>query len=407
MNRQINRERITDFIVLLYVFSLIISKFGITLFGGVLAIFSIIFIVKTKEINKHSFFFFLFLLGIATQMFSVGGIKSTINFIYKNLYLLISSFLIFYLNKRENFQNLLKIIEVSLFIGILKSFYNFYKIFNLTYTSNIRVDSFFDIMRWGIVLVMSLLLILPNLYKKNIFSWIVFISGLVSLILNNSRGPILSLILGIFIFLILGKKIKSIIGIFIIVLFFYYENVDNKSSLISEFSKRISTVLITDSGGNGARLFMWKENINFMFDAAKEGNKQLFYFGTGVKNREELFKNYIDKKEEYINLRGDIKIGVSYKDAHNAYLNMFTQTGLIYTIIYYAILMGLSLKVLLNYLKNKDLYTLSALAAIGAFYFCGIFYGYSFTYETFLFFFILSLGLLEKTGGKNDINIRS
>lgn len=407
MIKKINRGRIIDFIVLLYTFSLIISKFGITLFGGILAIFSIIFIFKNKEKNKYSLFFFLFLLGIVTQIFSVGGIKSTINFAYKNLYLIIPPFLINYLNRKKVSQNLLKVIEVSLFIGILKSFYNFYKIYDFTYTSNIRVDSFFDIGRWGIVLVMSLLLILPNLYKKNIFSWIVFISGIISLVLNNSRGPLLSFILGIVIFLILGKKVKSMIAIFLTLCLFFTINIYKSNSVINEFIKRTNTISVTTSGGNGARLFMWKENINFMFDAVKEGNKQLFYFGTGVKNREELFKNYIEKKEEYINLREDIKIGVSYNDAHNAYLNMFIQTGLIYTIIYYVILMGFSLKVFINYLKNKDLYTLSALAAIGAFYFCGIFYGYSFTYETFLFFFILSLGLLEKTGGKNDINIRS
>ncbi|MCI7222784.1 hypothetical protein, partial [Fusobacterium sp.] len=225
MIEKISKEKIIDTILLLYAFSLIISKFGISLFGGILAIFSIIYIIKNKEKNKYNLFFFLFLFGVITQFFSIGGIKSSINFIYKNLFLLITPFVIKYLDEEEISKSFLRVIEVSLFIGILKSFYNFYKVYNLTYTSAIRVDSFFDIGRWGIVLVMSLLLILPNLYKKNIFSWIVFISGLVSLILNNSRGPILSLILGVFIFLILGKKVKSIIGIFIIVLFFYYENV--------------------------------------------------------------------------------------------------------------------------------------------------------------------------------------
>lgn len=407
MIEKISKEKIIDIILLLYAFSLIISKFGISLFGGILAIFSIIYIIKNKEKNKYNLFFFLFLFGVITQFFSIGGIKSSINFIYKNLFLLITPFVIKYLDEEEISKSFLKVIEVSLFIGILKSFYNFYKVYNLTYTSAIRVDSFFDIGRWGIVLVMSLLLILPNLYKKNIFSWVVFISGLVSLILNNSRGPILSLILGIFIFLILGKKIKSIIGIFIIVLFFYYENVDNKSSLISEFSKRISTVLITDSGGNGARLFMWKENTHFMLDGLKEGNKKLFYMGTGIKNREELFKSYIEKKEEYISLKKDIKNAVSFSDAHNMYLNMFTQMGLIYSIFYYIIMIYFGFIVLKNYFKNKSDYILSYLSAIVAFYFCGIFYSYSFTYETFLFFFILSLGLLGEIGEKNDINIRS
>lgn len=63
--------------------------------------------------------------------------------------------------------------------------------FILSMDSWIRVESFFDIMRWGSALQMVLLLILPML-RKNIFLWGVFILGCVSLILNNSRGPWLS-----------------------------------------------------------------------------------------------------------------------------------------------------------------------------------------------------------------------
>ncbi|MBQ3437923.1 MAG: O-antigen ligase family protein, partial [Fusobacterium sp.] len=226
--------------------------------------------------------------------------------------------------------------------------------------------------------------------------------GIFSLILNNSRAPLLSFVLGILFYLIFSKKIKTllfIIGFFLFVLMF--QNIVIKSSFFKEFSNRVETISIIDSGGNAARLFMWKENMNFMLDSFKN-NKKVFLFGTGIKNREIPFKEYLTNKMETKELEKVRRWGVSFIDAHNAYLNMLVQTGVPYTIIYYLTLLYFTIKVFFNFLTSKNEYTLSCLTAMGAFYFSGIFYGYSFTYETFLFFFVLSLGLTKKLMDNNS-----
>ena len=243
---------------------------------------------------------------------------------------------------------------------------------------------------------MGLLIILPYLNKKRIFLWIVFFLGIISLALNNSRGPILSLILGIIIFIILKKKIKLGIGIIVVLISAFF--ILKSTNVLNQFSDRMESINNTKSGGNAARIFMWKKGMSFMTDSLKE-NKKIFFFGTGINNRKKIFEKYLIENTDYKELNDDVKVGVSFDDSHNAYINMFVQTGFIFTITYYIMLLYYTIIVFINYFKYKHSSTLSSFLAVIAFYFCGIFYGYSFTYETFTFFFILGIGLI-----KNDLS---
>ena len=392
----LNKEKKIIFsITLLYILSLFISKFGISLFGGILAIYSIYYFFKNDKPKDFILPFFILILGLILQCFSLGGFKSFIIFSYKNYFLLILPLVPILLKDiKENY--IVNTVASSLFIGILKSFYNFYKDYNLQYSSSIRVDSFFDIMRWGIILVMGLLIILPYLNKKRIFLWIVFFLGIISLALNNSRGPILSLILGIIIFIILKKKIKLGIGILVVLISAFF--ILKSTNILNQFSDRMESINNTKSGGNAARIFMWKKGMSFMTGSLKE-NKKIFFFGTGINNRKKIFEKYLIENTDYKELNDDVKVAVSFDDSHNAYINMFVQTGFIFTIIYYIMLLYYTIMVFINYFKYKHSSTLSSFLAVIAFYFCGIFYGYSFTYETFTFFFILGIGLI-----KNDLS---
>lgn len=395
MENLTQEKKIIFSITLLYILSLFISKFGISLFGGILAIYSIYYFFKNDKPKDFILPFFILILGLILQCFSLGGFKSFIIFSYKNYFLLILPLVPILLKDiKENY--IVNTVASSLFIGILKSFYNFYKDYNLQYSSSIRVDSFFDIMRWGIILVMGLLIILPYLNKKRIFLWIVFFLGIISLALNNSRGPILSLILGIIIFIILKKKIKLGIGILVVLISAFF--ILKSTNVLNQFSDRMESINNTKSGGNAARIFMWKKGMSFMTGSLKE-NKKIFFFGTGINNRKKIFEKYLIENTDYKELNDDVKVAVSFDDSHNAYINMFVQTGFIFTIIYYIMLLYYTIMVFINYFKYKHSSTLSSFLAVIAFYFCGIFYGYSFTYETFTFFFILGIGLI-----KNDLS---
>lgn len=378
----------------LYALSLNISKFGISFFGGIIALISIL---SFKDLKGEKFFvpcFSLFLFGIFLQFFSLGEFKAATIFVYKNYFLLILPLAVYIFNKYKCIEKIAFLMEVSLFIGILKSFYNFYKDFSLHYISYIRVDSFFDVSRWGIILVLTMLLILPRLNKKNFFSWIVFISGLLSLALSNARAPILSLFIGIFIYLLLAKKIKNLIFTFSIIIFLLFAPKIDSYKPIKEFRIRIYSVEKVENGGSAARIFMWKENFAFMKDALKE-NKKLFFFGTGIKNRETIFKNYLVEKDTYKNLDPSVRNLVSFTDSHNMYLNIFTQTGFIFSLSYVIFMIYIGLKIFFNIFKSKNLFVLSSFCCVVAFCFSGILYGFSFSYETFSLYFILTIALLN------------
>lgn len=156
-------------IIVIYAISLMTSKFGITVLGAGISILSMIFFFYTKEKKEMTFFFLMYFIGIVFQFGSLGEIKSALTFSYKTCYFLITPFLIYYFRENSMSAFIFRMLEVSLFAGILKSFYNFYTVHHLVYTSGIRVTSFFDIMRWGIVLAMGLLLLLPNLYNLDCF----------------------------------------------------------------------------------------------------------------------------------------------------------------------------------------------------------------------------------------------
>lgn len=396
----------------LYAISIFTSKFGISFFGGSLALISIFyfkdirknFIKENMEDKKNLLYIFFstFVMGIVLQFFSLGGIKSSGVFFYRTYFLLIFPFTIFFLNKFNFLGSLFKIMKLTLFVAILKSFQIFYSVHNLKYTSAIRVTSFFDIMRWGIVLVIGLLIILPSLNnkftKENLFSWIIFLSGVISLILNNSRGPFISFVLGVTFYIIMSKKLKTGLALMLIILTLSGGILLYKPAIFHSFSTRIESIKDTKSSSNGSRLFMWKESLNFMNEASKN-NKRLFLFGTGLdgtgmKRRRTIFKKYLNSRETFKNLPKNIR-DVSFMDAHNCYLNRYIETGIIFSLIYYLALIFTIYKVFKNYIYTKNNFTLGILSVSLAYAFCGIFYGYPAPYETFTFMFILSLGLVN------------
>lgn len=394
-NNVTQNKKYVSCVFILYAASLCVSKFGISFFGAILAFLGLFYFLTAKDKNKDNYIIFvLYFLGIALQFLSLGGAKSALFFISKNYFLLILIFSLYFLEKYDIGGLLIRAVEIGLFIGILKSFYNFYTAFGFTFGGGIRVESFFAVMRWGIVLTMGLLLILPNLYKKDIFSWIVFVSGIFSLILSGSRGPMLAFVVGVLFYLSFAKKIKTILAVGILCSIAIAGSSFQVLHYLDQFSNRINSIVDSKNASNSSRFFMWRENTNMMLDAVSD-NKKLFLFGTGIKNKEPIFENYITEKQSYRDLNDGIKSQISFEDAHNAYLNMLIRTGAIYTAIYYSVLIYLTLKIFKAYIKTENNEILACLAGMAAFYFCGVFYGYSFTYETFLFFFIIGLGLYK------------
>lgn len=392
-------------VLYLFILSLGISKVGINIFGGIFSIASIIFLIKEKKIKKYlnypkenQIFLLIFILGIFLNLISSGGVESMGRYIYKNFYFLMIPGLSFFFKEEETRDKAIYILLGSFFLGVIKSIYNFKSLYNFEYSDHIRVDSFYDIGRWGAILMFILLFTLPKIFDKKLKNKIRLSLGvlwsfaLFSLIINNSRGPWLSLLVGIFLYVIFYLDRKKIISILVLMLFLItiLESIDSKN--YNGFKNKVFSITDTEINvSNQARLVMWKNTFEFVKDNAKNKNK-IFYLGLGFDNVEESFENYIKKRglyEDVIKTKG----GFSFEDHHNSYLNVLTQMGIIYFIVFWGFLVYIIYKQFIFSKKTKDTTITGSFLCSAGFLFCGIFYSYIFTYEMFIYFTLLFLSV--------------
>lgn len=396
-------ERISEYILYVFLISVCCFKGVINSFGGLFVLTSGISIYKLpnrKEFfQKYKYeliFTGIYLIGCILEIFSIDGISKSYKFLYKNFYFLMIPGLLYFYEKEKIRKRVIYLICFSLLIGIFESFRQFYIIYGLRYESWIRVESFFDTGRWGSTLKMVLLLILPML-RKNIFFWGVFVLGIGSLILNNSRGPWLAFICCLIIY-VLGyllfykKKIKIVLGsglIFLVLIFsmktFYPEQI-NKINTRLQSSRNLE-----NNYSNLGRTFMWKENLLFLKDSLKD-NKRAFFFGTGYENKD-IVEKYITQKESWKNANSSLKEAISFTDAHNMYIHTFIRKGVIYGLLFWGYMCFYILRKLKEKAFLEDEIILGSFLSILGFFICGIVYSNIFTFDTFVFFTIFILGV--------------
>lgn len=406
-------EKITHIVLILFIFSLPVSKAGINFFGGLFTLITVGVILKNN--NKEKFldfykknrlmldFLFLFLLGIVVNTLSDGGLKSLKIYFFKHLYfLMIPGFLIY--GRKKSYVYFLSVYLISFLIGELKSLEVFYKRYDLNYNYAIRNYSFYGVGRWASILLFSLMILLPLLIKSdskaNKKSFVLMVTtftlGNLSLILSNSRGAWVGFVVCIFIYFLAYnmKKIKYVslliifIGLFINFL---------KPDYLNSLKTRVSTISDINNISNKGRLIMWREGL--LFARSNILNKRL-YIGTGVGNMEGDFKLYLEKKGVLDSLMQESGGQLSLNDNHNSFINILNQLGLVY-FSYYIYLM---IKLFIYYYKkskesdeglNKSIFIL-----LCSFVVCGMFYSYSLSYEMYTLFFFITLGFVTNKGEK-------
>ena len=397
-------ERTTEYILYLFLISLCCFKGMINTFGGLFVLTSGILIYKLpnrkeffKKYKQELIFTGIFLFGVILECFSIEGSKAY-KFLYKNFYFLMIPGFLYFFEKEEIRKKAIYLISFSLLIGIAESFRQFAVIHKYNYYVGTRVESFFDIGRWGSTLKMVLLLLLP-LLGKNIFFWFVFILGIPSLVLNNSRGPILAFVVCFVLYLgyltFYKKKIKTFIAVILLFMGAIFSIKTYRPNEFNRFVARIeSSRNLENNYSNLGRTFMWKENILFMKDSLKD-NKRAFFFGVGYDN-DDTFGEYVIKKDSWKNANDSLKGAFSFTDAHNMYIHTFVRKGIIYGTLFWGYMLYYFLRKLKDklYLENKVILG-SFLSSLG-FFICGIFYSNIFAFDTFVFFTILLLGVNYK-----------
>lgn len=378
----------------IFALSLPVSKVGINASAGLFVLASLYkFTFNTGEIkelyrnNKNIFnFSLLIFVGIIINLISPGGIESAKKYFFKSLYFLMIPGMISVLdnNNKKIFE---RIFFFSVFIGIVKSYFVFFEKFKGVYQNWIRVDSFYDIGRWSTILLFTLAVMFPSLVekdgkKKKVAQIVFFIMALVSLILSNSRGPWISLVLtSFFYFIIYGRK-KLKYALLIISLLTVIVVTNNK---YSEWKERVASIGQLENPSNKGRLLMWREASIFFL---KNSKNTLILTGTGVENFKEIYIEYLGKNNKLDSLSKETT-EFSFSDNHNIYLNLINQMGIFYFLLYAYILFNLIKEIYVKSKEQENREYRSIILLLLSFFICGVFYGYIFTYEMFTVFFLI------------------
>lgn len=397
-------HNLVEAILFMFVLSLPISKAGINLFGALFVLLTLgeFFIKRNKKEIIEFYrenrlilgFFFLFFLGIIVSILSDGGLISMKKYITKHLYFLMIPGFITYISDK-NRKILIYIFCTGLLIGIFKSFEVFYNEFGKVFEPWVRVHSFYDVGRWGAILLFSLVMIIPFLSseenkktKKYLYSSIVIILGIISLILSNSRGPWIALVISIVIYFLSydRKKIKHIVilNICFVLVFFSLNNKEFNS-----FKQRIKSIGNFKDISNMGRMLMWREGL--LFSLNNISNKKILV-GTGIENFEKPFEKYLVEKNELDILREKSSNQFSLSDNHNSFLNILNQLGIIYFIGYMYFVFNLFVYFIKNSFEKDKITAKSISLLLLSFFVCGMFYSYSISYEMYMMFFFVSFG---------------
>lgn len=317
------------------------SKSGLSIFSSLLIIISI-FYVDWKAFAKEKWLVLFVMslpLGMFLNLFSLGGWESSLKFFLGNPWplMVIPGFHLIKQNKELRF--FLWPLSISLAAAMLKSASIFYFEHGLVFNSRTRVQSFFDIGRWGQFVGAAAIALMGLSYssivktrKLTLYVWILFALTCVSLMLSNTRGPWLGFVVGaIFTALAMRRFYKTFVflaaGFTVVVCL--NDGVLARVNSIFKVERDTSGRVTSQDGSNAGRLHMWK--------VALDRLPQYPFFGTGFGNSEEPMKVFLrSKNSEYLERYTGIEF--SYNDAHSSYLQSLLEMGIIFAIYFWGLL---------------------------------------------------------------------
>lgn len=402
----INLENGLKISLYLFVLCLFVSKAGLNIFGVVFSLFTFILMSKTKyrktitlfckENNAMLNFTFLFFLGVLVNLISDGRMFSLGKYVSRHIYFLMIPGLLVFLKKYKHKVNFLALI--SLLIGILYSFWVFFRDFHGNYEPLARINSFYPVGSWGAVLLFALVFLLPVIFDsescvnkiQRIGLITLFVLGVVSLLLMNGRAVWLTLALTMAFYIIFfARKFLVKISVFFLLTIFTLWFV--KPQTMNQVKYRILSIGNVEDVSNKGRILMWKEGLLFAYDNM---DKKEFYFGTGLGSMKIPFEKYLNEKGVLEKLQLETSNQFSTVDNHNSFLNILNQLGIVYFVFYIYFLFNL-LMFYVKKLKSNNIYIKSGFLLLISFILCGIFYSYSTSFEMNILFFLLALSYVS------------
>ncbi|HND84822.1 MAG TPA: O-antigen ligase family protein, partial [Pseudobdellovibrionaceae bacterium] len=291
----------------------------------------------------------------------------------------------------------MKYFGYGMILSCLYGLYIFFTEHEGIYESDLRLASTWDVSRWGLVLMMSFIVILANRIDEReirlshrYFDLLLMILLPICLVLNNSRAPWLFGLIALFLYIVFLQRrytLPFLIACSVLLA--------SGLQLSPSFRARVATILSVQGSdqstnnlkstdpSNQARLTMWRIAWRVFHHAP--------WFGTGLEESESITRATIEQlKHEQPGFV--IPRELSYRDQHSSYLTLLVQTGVFFTLVF----IGL---IALNILKGFRLSRLATssqrdwgiLASLLMFLMCAAVYSELVSLGSYFFWYFLGL----------------
>ncbi|WP_415062033.1 O-antigen ligase family protein [Bdellovibrio sp.] len=392
-------ESFWKIVLFLFCVSVYTSKSGLSIFGVLLILLSA-FYVDWKDFGKQKFLVgavTLYPLAILCNLFSLGGVASSLKVVYSWPWplLVIPAYLVS--RRPKDWRLGFVALALGFIIACGKSLYTFITVHGGVFSSAVRVDSFWDIGRWGVFLAVTTLALfgvygsqkLQKTYEK-VVVLALFALGFVCLILSNTRAPWLAFGVGFTLYCFSDRRLlKYYFGLFALVLLLVFSNsgLRDRTSSIGSIKTDQTGQITSGDPSNAGRLHMWKVAMDFY--------REQPWFGTGFESVEAPLRAFLDVKgseykEKYT------KVEFSFRDQHSSYFGILVQMGVLFFLFFWFFLAGIFFKSLRDAIRLRDK-TSSLLCCILATHFViFVFYSSFGSYEMISLFPFLALRKLNQ-----------
>ncbi len=329
-------NKIGELGVYIYTLSLFISKSGVNIGLGFLALAFLLYLWDKRKIRlttEEKYILVILILLPIFSLFSAGGTHSFQRALEKSYrYLPIFSIPLFITSERV-IKIILSLFSLSIFISFINGIF-FYKKFKWNF--NARLISFSShpldeahILAMGSLLLLALIIynIKFKKYKELPIYLLAFILALIALVMTQGRGAWLGFLGGLFVvvFLLMKNKKLFIVGV-ILVGVLGVGVVTSKGLENNRYIKRFESIQNLEDTSNKIRLFMWESSID-MF-------KNNLPFGVGRDNAGKYALEYMEKNNKYDEMKWNgakahLKEIAGSGNLHSMYFTTLAEEGIL------------------------------------------------------------------------------
>ena len=329
-------NKIGELGVYIYTLSLFISKSGVNIGLGFLALAFLLYLWDKRKIRlttEEKYILVILVLLPIFSLFSAGGTHSFQRALEKSYrYLPIFSIPLFITSERV-IKIILSLFSLSIFISFINGIF-FYK--KLKWNFNARLISFSShpldeahILAMGSLLLLALIIynIKFKKYKELPIYLLAFILALIALVMTQGRGAWLGFLGGLFVvvFLLMKNKKLFIVGV-ILVGVLGVGVVTSKGLENNRYIKRFESIQNLEDTSNKIRLFMWESSID-MF-------KNNLPFGVGRDNAGKYALEYMEKNHKYDEMKNKwakshLKQIAGSGNLHSMYFTTLAEEGIL------------------------------------------------------------------------------